>query len=230
MSTRRRGLLLLSLALACGGLAASRVREMERDVEARVGAPLPVVVVTRDLEPDSAIPPGALGVVRVPARYVPPDALAAVGEAVGARPATAVPRGTYLTASRLRGARSGRRPGALNAGERAVDVAVAGGSGLAAVPAGTRVDVLVSSEPGAGSGRTVLAIEGVELLASGPPEGGAGEGAAAAATARATLRVTVRQAVYLAAAENYGREVRLLVRPAGDRGRAGATAVGAGDL
>ena len=230
MSTRRRGVLLLSLALACGGLAASQVRELERDVEARVGAPLPVVVATRDLEADVAIPRGALAVVRVPARYVPPDALAATGEAAGARPATVLPRGSYLTASRLRGARSSRRPGALGPGERAVDVAVAGGSGLAAVPAGTRVDVLVSSEPGAGSGRTVLALEGVELLASGPPEGGAEEGAAAAATARATLRVTVRQAVYLAAAENYGREIRLLVRPAGDRRRAGAAAVGAGDL
>jgi pilus assembly protein CpaB len=76
--------------------------------------------------------------------------------------------------------------------------------------------VLVSSEPGAGAGRTVLALEGVELLA--------------AAGSRATLRVTVRQAVYLVAAANYAREVRLLPRPAGDRGRTGVAAVGAGEL
>ena len=78
----------------------------------------------------------------------------------------------------------------------------------------------------------MLALEGVELLASGPLAGGRrDEGAAAgAATARATLRVTVRQAVYLAAAENYGREVRLLVRPAGRPRSRGRAAVGAGDL
>jgi pilus assembly protein CpaB len=227
VTTRRRGLLLLSLALACGGLAASRVHDLERDVEARVGPALPVVVAARDLEPDVRIPRDALRVVRVPARYLPPDALGTVADAAGTRASSALPRGSYLTTSRLRGAPSGRSPGALREGERAVEVAVAGA--LAGVPAGARVDVLVSSEPGGAGGRTVLALEGVELLGTAPPGGGEG-GAAAAATARATLRVTVRQAVYLAAAENYARELRLLVRPPGDRGRAGVAAVGAGEL
>ena len=231
MTTRRRGLLLLSLALACGGLAASRMHDLERDVEARVGPALPVVMAARDLEPDARIPRDALRVVRVPARYVPPDALGAVADAAGTRPSSALPRGSYITASRLGGAASGRSPGALRPGERAVEVAVAGGSALTGVPPGARVDVLVSSEPGSAGGRTVLALEGVELLGTGPPGGGGGEGGTAAtATARATLRVTVRQAVYLAAAENYAREVRLLVRPPGDRGRAGGAAVGAGEL
>lgn len=229
MTTRRRGLLLLSLALACGGLAASRVHDLERDVEARVGPALPVVVAARDLEPDVRIPRDALRVVRVPARYLPPDALGTVADAAGTRASSALPRGSYLTTSRLRGAPSGRSPGALRQGERAVEVAVAGA--LAGVPPGARVDVLVSSEPGSAGGHTVLALEGVELLGTAPSGGGGGEGgAAAAATARATLRVTVRQAVYLAAAENYARELRLLVRPPGDRGRAGGAAVGAGEL
>ena len=56
------------------------------------------------------------------------------------------------------------------------------------------------------------------------------EGAAAAATATATLRVTTRQAVYLTAAQNFAREVRLLPRPPGDRSRAGRAAVEAGGL
>jgi pilus assembly protein CpaB len=38
----------------------------------------------------------------------------------------------------------------------------------------------------------------------------------------ATLRVTVRQAVYLAAAQSFARELRLLPRAAGDRGHARA--------
>jgi pilus assembly protein CpaB len=46
----------------------------------------------------------------------------------------------------------------------------------------------------------------------------------------ATLRVTARQAVYLTAAETFAHEVRLLVRPPGDRRRTGPVAIGEGDL
>jgi pilus assembly protein CpaB len=100
-----------------------------------------------------------------------------------------------------------------------------------------------------GSGRTFLALENVELLALGgsgsggsggasSSSGGAGSGAAAddgagaagRASATATLRVTLRQAVYLTAAENFAREVRLLPRPGGDRRRAGRAAVSAEGL
>ncbi len=233
MSARRRGLVLLALALACGGLAASRVSEHEREVEARVGPSLPVVVAARDLQPDAPIPRAALAVVRVPSRYVPPDALATVAEAAGARTATALPRGSQVTASRLQGARRDRPAGALRGGERAIELAVSGGEALAAAPPGARVDVIVSSERASSGGRSVLALEGVELLGVRPLDGGGGdggEGAAAAATALATLRVSVRQAVYLATAESFASEVRLLVRPPGDRVRVGAAAVAAGEL
>jgi pilus assembly protein CpaB len=233
VSARRRGLVLLALALACGGLAASRVSELERDVEARVGPTLPVVVAARDLDPDDRIPRAALAVARVPARYVAPDALATLTEAAGARTATALPRGSQVTASRLQGARRDRPAGALRSGERAIELAVSGGEALAAAPPGAHVDVIVSSERGASGARSVLALEGVELLGVRPPDGAggdAGEGAAAAATALATLRVSVRQAVYLATAESFAGEVRLLVRPPGDRHRVGTAAVGAGEL
>jgi pilus assembly protein CpaB len=40
--------------------------------------------------------------------------------------------------------------------------------------------------------------------------------------------VTLRQAVYLAAAQSFARELRLLPRAPGDRRRHGATAYGAG--
>jgi pilus assembly protein CpaB len=118
---------------------------------------------------------------------------------------------------------------------------VAGGDplGRAGGP-GSRVDVLVSTEPRDGSGRTFLALEDVELLALGGAgaatrlarDDGPGEGTGAAATASttATLRVTQRQAVYLTAAQNFAREVRLLPRPPGDGGRAGRSTVTAGGL
>ena len=47
-----------------------------------------------------------------------------------------------------------------------------------------------------------------------------------AARVAASLRVTLRQAVYLAAAQAFARELRLLPRAAGDRGRAAAPDVG----
>jgi pilus assembly protein CpaB len=233
VSAGRRGLLLLALAVACGGLAAMRVGELERDVRARVGPGRPVVVAARGLPADARIPRGALRLAEVPARYAPPDALGAIAEVAGARTAVALPRGSYVTASRLQGAGSARRPaGALRPGERAVEVAVAGGAALEQAPPGARVDVLVSSEPGGAGGRTALALAGVELLGLRALDGGSpdAEGAAARAGALATLRVTARQAVYLAAAENFAREVRLLARPPGDRGRSAGTVVGAGDL
>jgi pilus assembly protein CpaB len=85
------------------------------------------------------------------------------------------------------------------------------------VTAGSRVDVLVTREPRpGGSGSTALALEDVEVLAAAPAGGEAG-----ARRVAASLRVTLRQAVYLAAAQSFARELRLLPRAAGDRARAG---------
>lgn len=242
---RRRALLMLSLALAAGGLAASQVRGKVREVEARVGAPVPVVVAVAGLRADTQLDASrarrVLAVRRVPARYAPRDALASVGQAVGATTAVPVAAGSYLTPGQLgggKGSSSGRRGGPLRRGERAIEVSVAGGDALeeSAAP-GSLVDVLVSTEPREGGGRTFLALQSVELLSLRPGGGGGAagggggdQGAASAASAVATLRVTLRQAVYLTAAQNYAREVRLVPRPAGDRGRIGRTAVGGGGL
>ncbi len=237
---RRRGLLLLSLALACGGIAAAQVGGKVRAVEARTGRLLPVVVAARDLPAGRKLGSRDLIVREVPARYVPPDAVAAPGDAVGAKPAGALSRGAYVTAGALaRSERGTGGGGGLRRGERAVEVPVAGGAPLSeAGGPGSRVDVVVSTEPRSGGGRTFLALENVELLAlngataTAPdkaPDAGGG-GSAGAATATATLRVTLRQAVYLTAAQNFAREVRLLPRPNGDRGRAGRAAVTAEGL
>jgi pilus assembly protein CpaB len=231
---RRRGLLLLSVALASGGLAASEVHERERSLAARVGPEVGVVVAARDLAAGARLVRGALAVRRVPARYVPPDALGSVGGLAGARVAVPVRAGTYLTASLFGASDGGRRGGGtLAAGERAVTVEVAAGGGPAASagggagPApGMQVDVLVSTDSGSGGGRTLVALAGAELLRLEPGPGGTypdatDEAAPGAPTALATLRVSLRQAVYLTAADNFAREVRLLARPPGDRSTGG---------
>jgi pilus assembly protein CpaB len=234
-SPKRRGALLLCLALACGGLAASDVNGRARRVEAQVGPLVPVVVARRDLAADQRLAasklPALLERRQVPARFAPPDALAAPEEAAGARLSAPVAAGGYLTAGHLGASGDDDPAGAPGRGERAVEVAVAGGESLADNPAGARVDVLVTTEARSGAGRTTLALEDVELLGARPAgEERAGDGAESRATTVATLRVTLRQAVYLTAAQSFAREVRLLVRAPGDRRGAGALTVPAGAL
>jgi pilus assembly protein CpaB len=212
---RRRGLLLLCLALACGGLAASQVRERERRADAALGPLAPVAVAQRDLPAGHRLAAGDLAVRRAPARYLPADALADAAALVGARTAVPLVAGAYLTAAVLGDpATEGDQGTGLRTGERAVAVRVAGA--LADAQQGSRVDVVVSTQPAAGGGRTFVALEDVELLG--------------VRGTIATLRVTARQAVYLTAAANFAHEIRLLVRPPGDRKRIGAAAVGEGGL
>lgn len=226
---RRRGLVLISLAVACGGLAAAEVGERQREVERRVGPLVPVVVAARDLGSDEELARRSVETRQVPERFAPPDALASVDGVEGLRVAVPVAAGGYVTAGHLEGGRGGRGPGRLGRGERAVEVGVTGGAALAGAAAGARVDVVVSTE--AGARRSFVALEDVELLAldGAAPDAGTAE-SGVAATATATLRVTLGQAVYLAAAENFAREIRLLLRPPGDRGRVGRASVGAGEL
>jgi pilus assembly protein CpaB len=108
-------------------------------------------------------------------------------------------------------------------GERAAEVVGLGAPAL--VVPGARVDVLVTRDSDAGDAAgTELALEDVEVLAARPaPAGARDDGAERVA---ATLRVSVDQAVYLAAAQSFAREVRLLPRARGDRGRSGQVSVG----
>jgi len=80
--------------------------------------------------------------------------------------------------------------------------------------------VLVTTERrDSAPGATRLALQDVEVLRAGPAESKTG------AQVAATLRLTAAQAVYLAAAQSFARDVRLLVRAPGDDGRVGALAV-----
>lgn len=201
---------------------------------------MPIVVAARDLPGGAVLRRNDLAVREVPERYVAPGTLSSPAEAAGIRAAVPLAAGSPLTQNQLetsRGrARGGRGTASLRPGERVVEIGVAGGAmpDYATDP-GARVDVLVSTEPREGPGRSFLALEDVELVGlRGGPETDVGpdrdgEGTVAA-TAVARLRVTLRQAVYLTAAQNFAREVRLLPRPAGDSRRAGRTVVGAGGL
>ena len=234
---RRRGAVLLALATAAGGLASSRVERRERGIEERVGPPVPVVVAAADMRQGQRIDERAaraLAVREVPERFAPPDALTAPGDAVGATLAAPVAAGGYLTAGALAapGGDEQERGAALAPGQRAVQIAAAGGEELAEAGPGALVDVIVTSERGEGRGRTYLALEAVELLSARPggDAGAAGEAPNGGPSTLATLRVTLRQAVFLAAAQSFAREIRLLPRAPNERRRSGPLAIESGEL
>jgi pilus assembly protein CpaB len=223
---RRRAVLLLGLALLLGALAASDVARREAAVQASLSPLADVVVARRDLEAGSTLATGDVAVRRMPARYAPAGAPAEPDEVVGRRVAVRVPGGGFLGDGMLDADADPRAAaGGVRRGERAVDVVGVGSPEL--VAAGARVDVLVTrgGEDAAG-GVTELALEDVEVLSSVAAPGAAARDDAGVPRVAATLRVTVRQAVFLAAAQSFAREVRLLPRAPGDRRRAGGVAVG----
>ncbi len=220
MSRRRRGLLLVGLALVLGGLAASDVGRREAALRHRLAPLVDVVVARRELPAGKPVRVADLAVRRVPARWAPAGAASAVEEVAGAAPAVALARGSDVAAADL--ADPGGGPAAtVRRGERAVEIVAAGSPAL--VRAGARVDVLVTREDAG----TRLALQDVEVLATGPRPAVVGDEAPGERVA-ATLRVTVRQAVYLTAAQSFARELRLLPRAADDRRRSAGLAVAKG--
>jgi pilus assembly protein CpaB len=220
--------LLLSVALASGGLAASEVHERERRAAQELGPLVDVLVAAADLPAGARVARRAIAVRRVPARFAPPDGLVSPAGVIGARVSVPVRAGSYLSPGLFRSSQEAAAGAQARRGERTVTVGVAGGGALEGLSSGARVDVLVSTEAGAAGGRTVMALAGAELVRIGETPGAAypdpDAGAAAAGpTALATLRVSLRQAIYLTAADNFAREIRLLYRPPGDPSSAGGT-------
>ncbi len=223
MSRRRRALLLSGLALVLGGLAASNVAGREAALQRRVGELVDVVVARTPIAAGARIRAGSLGVRRVPSRFAPRARVATPGLVAGQKASVDVAACTDVTAAMLGDGR--RRPDGpeIRKGLRIAEVVALGSPEL--IMPGGRVDVLVTPDPRPGEiGTTFLALEDVEVVEATPvaeedvPKSGAAPGRRVAAA----LLVTLRQAVYLAAAQDFARELRLLSRPDGDRTHLGA--------
>ena len=216
MTRRRRAVLLLVLALLLGVMASSSVRRREAALERALGPRVPVLVTRAPLAAGDPLARARPALRLLPRRFLPPDTVASALRLAGARAAIALPAGSYVTSAALLLPGAGADT-ALGPGERAAEL-LAHADPAAVVP-GAHVDVLVTREAtGTRPGETVLALEDVEVLAARrahPPAGEGGDGA----RVLATLRVSVRQAVYLAAAQSFARELRLLVRAPGDATR-----------
>lgn len=213
MSGRRRAVLLAGLAVLLGALAASDVAGREAALQARVGRPVPVVVLRGDVTRGAPLRRGDLAVRHVPARFVPAGTYARVADLTGLRAVVDLPRGADLTPAVLDDGSADVAPGApVRPGERVAEVTARGSAEL--IAPGSRVDVLVTRRTGDGRGSTELALEAAEVLAARPETSDASTPGPRVAVA---LRATVRQAVALAAAEGLGHELRVLPRAANDR-------------
>jgi len=213
MSRRRRALLFLLLALLTAAGAATIANGYGKSAVRGYGSLRPVVILAADIAAGRRIGPQAieadLELRRVPERFVPPGALLVPEEALGLVARAPLPAGSYLLGTQLGVGRTRRHGPRLGGGRRPVEIAVSGADALLSggPTAGSRVDVVVTSEPaGPGPGRTYVAAAGVPLLGLRPGVEGPGPGA----TAAATLGLTKRQALRLIAAESFARKVTLL--------------------
>lgn len=215
MSRRARALGFLLAALVAAAAAAVIADGYGASVVRGYGELRPVLVTTSGLPAGKQIDPEAaaedLEVRRVPVRFVPPGVLAAPPEAVGLVPAAPIPAGSYLLAAQLHPPQAAGSRTGLGSDRQPVEIAVSGAGALEALgvsPLGSKVDVVVTSEPGgAGDGRTYVAAPAVPLLGLGPGgEGVEGE------TATATLGLTREQALRLIEAESFARRITLIPR------------------
>jgi pilus assembly protein CpaB len=224
VTRRRRALLLGGLALVLGGLAASNVAGREAALARRVGALVDVVVARERIAAGERVRAQALAVRRVPLRFAPADRVAAPAALAGRRAAVDIEPGSDLAPAMFGDGRPAAVMPEVGRGERIAQVVALAAPEL--VTAGSRVDVLVTPEPRSDAdGEALLALEDVEVLDAAPVAGGdtsaAGSprGPAPGPRVAVSLRVTLRQAVYLAAAQDFARELRLLPRAGGDRER-----------
>jgi pilus assembly protein CpaB len=224
VSRRRRALLLGGLALVLGGLAASNVAGREAALSRRVGGLVDVVVAREPIAAGSVVRARALAVRRVPERFAPRERVASASALTGQRAAVDIETGTDITARLVGDGAAGPAGPPIRRGERVAEIVALGSAQL--IARGSRVDLLVTPEPRSDqSGEAILALEDVEVLDAAPAASDGtppGRDDAPGERVAVSLRVTLRQAVYLAAAQDFARELRLLPRADGDRSRGSA--------
>lgn len=228
MTRRRRAIALGVLSVLLGILAWSDVSGREAALNRRLGPTAGVLVARSDLEPGTALGPRALAVRQVPTRYLPAAVFTRSAQVRGLKTAVAVAAGTDLTGALLRdpsapeGASSDGSglPGStgLRPGQRIAQIVANGDP--ARLAAGSRIDLLVTRETAGGEGNTTLALQDAEVLTAAPAaaddSGSSGNRPAGSPRVALSLKVSLRQAVALAAAQNFAKELRVLVRTPGD--------------
>ncbi len=224
MSRRTRAAGFATAAALCAGLAAAATGA-STDAKGEYGELREVLVAAQPLAAgqklSAEILRRSLALRRVPATFVPPDALISTDQALGQTPAATIPAGGYVLTSQLartpQASLSRDSPQRLEPGHRPVEIAVQAAGSLADSAGPSRhVDVVVTSEPGpgGGAGRTYVAAAGVRLLELAPATSGAGSDELVSPSGgdswTAVLALTRGQSLKLIHAESFARSVRLI--------------------
>jgi len=219
MSRRRRALVLGLLALLLGGLAASDVAGREAALRESLGAPVGVLVAQEAVKAGQPLDRARLALRRVPERYAPADAFSGASDVAGLKAVVAIPAGSDVTQSLVADpAEIASAAIPVGPGERVAELVAMGSP--AHVVRGSRVDVLVTRDTADQEGETTLALEDAEVLSAAPAPAARGDDPGPRVAL--SLRVRLREAVYLAAAQSFARELRVLPRAEGDRRRGAA--------
>lgn len=176
-----------------------------RVLVARTGIPAGTLI-------DEEIAASSLAIASVPDDLSLRGLLSAAGGALGRRVAAPIGPGEPITQAALGGS-PGIGPSPLVPGERAVPIPLRAAGGPAVAPGpGSRVDVIASDGEGP-AGRTRIVVTDAEVLAITPPAGDGGGDV----TGGLVLRLRTDQALEVARALDFAREVRVVTRPAGER-------------
>jgi pilus assembly protein CpaB len=168
---RTRLLFIGIIALGLGGLLSSIVY---KTLQARTGHPqapgIDVVVAANDLQVGAKIEDRDVKIVRLPAESLPEGVFRSKTRVVGRGVVLPVTRGEFILPNKVAGENAGSgMPALIPPGMRAVSVRVNEVVAVAGfVVPGTRVDVLLTGNPGGNSeNQTTTVLENIAVLAAG---------------------------------------------------------------
>jgi pilus assembly protein CpaB len=211
---RTRLMIIGLLALALGAFVSFSVYRALQAKTASSNEPgVDVVIASNDISVGSKVGDGDLRIVKFPAGNIPSGAYSKKSQVIGRGAVLPIMRGEFILPNKLAAENAGSGlPGLIPPGMRAVSVRVNEVVAVAGfVVPGTRVDVLLTGNPGAGGEQqTTTVLENVAVLAAGQrlERNSAGE---PQATPVITLLVSPDDAQKLTLASNEGR-IQLTLR------------------
>jgi pilus assembly protein CpaB len=219
--TRRRGLIFTGMAIVLALITALLFFRYLNSLEREIGEKVEVVVAAQDIPARTLITEDMVKLDKIPQRYVRDSYLQRVEQVVGLVPLINLNKDDVLQANAL------GKGMVLEPERRAMAIAVDQVTGVGGILApGDRVDILASYTGADGNNRTTLLLDDIEILAAGGYPSVTGEGLApeesaqfqpSAAETTVILALGLEDAMKLAYMDNFGEEVRLILRRRDDR-------------
>lgn len=168
---RTRLMIIGLLALGLGAFVSFTVyRTLQSKTSSNSDPGVDVIIAANDLAIGSKVEEKDVKIVKFPAGNLPPGALSRKSQVVGRGVILAIGKGEFILPNKLAGENAGSGlPGLIPPGMRAVSVRVNEVVAVAGfVVPGTRVDVLLTGDPGGNLGQqTTTVLENVAVIAAG---------------------------------------------------------------